>query len=167
IQGSGRRWVKDKAETLWIWLSYQRTWPYVRRLQSGRAVEWIFLIVVGLFLAGSLTIILVCRYADDCSSDSKEDLDLLMTAYADVGMGLAAVVFYFVARNWWLHGFRWIMQGGAAWKFVLRALFGCFCLALFGVIMLNLGGRLIEVLPAAINLRVYSLNLPDLGELPV
>jgi hypothetical protein len=41
-------WIEDKASTAWIWLSYQRTWPLVRKLQAKNAF--------GVFLAIGIAI---------------------------------------------------------------------------------------------------------------
>jgi hypothetical protein len=32
-----KKWIEDKASTAWLWLSYHRTWPLIRKLEAKRA----------------------------------------------------------------------------------------------------------------------------------
>jgi hypothetical protein len=37
LSKKSKDWIENKATTAWIWLSYQQTWPLVRKLQNKRA----------------------------------------------------------------------------------------------------------------------------------
>jgi hypothetical protein len=44
LSDSARRWISDKAETLWICLSYQTSWPYLKKLQDVRIYRRLLLV---------------------------------------------------------------------------------------------------------------------------
>lgn len=52
LSKKSKRWIENKASTIWIWLSYQQTWPLLLKLQHKQAFTVFLTIGALLFVVG-------------------------------------------------------------------------------------------------------------------
>src|SRR5262245_8075311 len=55
VSKPAKDWLRNQATNIWYWLSYQRTWPYVRNLQKPRSFDVFF--GLGFFLISSFVLV--------------------------------------------------------------------------------------------------------------
>jgi hypothetical protein len=114
-----KQWISDKADTLWIWLSYQRTWPFLKKLQNPNAFTLILLLGSVLFFTGSMLFYIPVTTSAKPSLATFESGSLI----PGVLVGLFAMS---KLRRWFQRGFVWITTTSKSAELMLRAM-GTFC----------------------------------------
>jgi hypothetical protein len=125
LPSARKDWVRDQASTVWIWLSYQQSWPYIRKLRNPRAFD--IFCAVGVFLV--LTIALVFIVGEHASVPIKVLTGVIVL--------IPVAVLYFV-RAPLRRGLAWLTSKEAGWKILVHSLVIC-------VVALSVGAMLVQV----------------------
>lgn len=124
--------IADAVETLWLWLSYQRTWPYIQKLRDSKAFDLLFASAIILMMNGFIVSFYLLG-----NTDSDPDPP---TWFAPIAIAIFVIVptaIYYFLRMRVLGAYVWIIRPG-----VSSALFGRALLAigaLYGGLFILLG----------------------------
>jgi len=124
-----KNWIRDKASTLWIWLSYQQTWPYIRKLQTPRVFD--IFISFGTFFVLVACIVFILR------ADAPKLIGMM--AFLIV---LIPVVILFFTRERLRRATVWLTRGNAGWRILVRGV-SIFIVALVVAALLTRGYELL------------------------
>jgi hypothetical protein len=119
IPKKGKDWIASKASTVWIWLSYQKTWPLIRKLQNEKAFN-VFLILgtlVALMVSLSAVYQVLSIYYPDEPIVTME----ILAAYGVLSLYMVGAIVY-ISRKWLRQVYRWITNASGPFKVILRAL---------------------------------------------
>jgi hypothetical protein len=105
-------WIKDQASNVWIWLSYQQSWPYIRKLRNPRAFDIFLAIGVALVLSIAFTVIVKAQ-----ASPLLKTLTGIIT--------LMPVAVLFLVRTQLRRGLTWLTSEEAGWKILVRSIVIC------------------------------------------
>ena len=115
ISNTMRNRIKDASTKIWYWLSYQRTWPYVRALQQPRFFDLFF--GLGAFISSTPIVVLSLYFWVTGGKASSFYLSMLPLLLAPT---VIAVGLYAVLRNSLRSLFGVVTKADAAWKMLLR-----------------------------------------------
>lgn len=118
-------WIRDQASTFWIWLSYQQSWPYIRKLRNPRAFD--------VFLAIGIALVLLIAFTFIVKAEASALLKVLTGAII-----LAPAAILFLCRTQLRRGLNWLTSEEAGWKILIRSIVIC-------VVALAVGALLTEV----------------------
>jgi len=129
-----KNWFRDKASTLWIWLSYQRTWPYIRKLQSPRAFDIFISIGVALVLWICLAYVV------------KHSTNLIEASAFFVVLIPVAIIFFTRAQLRLCAG--WLTRGHAGWRILVRGVLIFVAAFVMAAILVETYNRIYETFPS-------------------
>ena len=117
LSRSAKDKIKDKAATAWIWLSYQRTWPYVRAVRSRRAFYIVFALAISLpalfYVVGFLTMSFPGNLP-------LLQFNLVLLALLAL-VGVPSAIFFFL-RRYALRIYLWATEKPSTLSYLLRPL---------------------------------------------
>jgi hypothetical protein len=134
--------LKDMASTLWLWLSYQRSWPYLQKLTNPRAFDALFLSACALGLVAFVMMYFFrpLRVADREPAETAE----VMSEQADwfqlwgpIILCTVAIVGYAITRRWLLRGFAWVVSADTTKRLFARS--GAALGIVYGSLLLGIG----------------------------
>lgn len=120
-----KNWIRDKASTLWIWLSYQQTLPYIRKLQTPLAFD--------IFISFGALFVLVASIVYILNADATKLIGML--AFLIV---LIPVVILFFTRERLRRATVWLTRGNAGWRILARGV-SLFIVVLVVAVLLTKG----------------------------
>jgi hypothetical protein len=134
LSQKSKNWIENKASTVWIWLSYQQTWPLVRKLQNERVFA-VFLaagcavwVLLTLFIAYRFLLWLV-------PWRTIENLGITMMVLLSVGTVILclitvtpALLLIYATRARLRWGYSWTTTASGGGQLLLRA-FGVFAVS--------------------------------------
>lgn len=122
--------LNDKVADFWLWLSYQRTWPYIRALRSRRAFN-IHLLTTGAALPAFILLLTIVYAADPTllglhSRNDDPRAIGLPTSYIWMLAGTGTVIWavpaliYYTMRRALLAGYLWATAIPNVWNYLGR-----------------------------------------------
>jgi hypothetical protein len=127
-----KKWISDRASTVWIWLSYQQSWPYIRKLRDPLAFD--------IFLAIGVALVLMIAFKYIVAAEATVPLKA-----ATGGIVLIPVAILFFVRAQLRRGLTWLTSVEAGWKILIRSIVICVVALATGALLAELYNRLYSV----------------------
>jgi hypothetical protein len=124
-----KKWISDRASTIWIWLSYQQSWPYIRKLRDPRAFNIFFAIGVVLVLVIAFKYIVLAEAT-------------VLLKIATGVIVLIPVAILLLVRTQLRRGLTWLTSVEAGWKILIRSVVICVIALTTAALLVELYNRL-------------------------